>query len=352
MNYINFHKVALTVVSVVGISIASTAVARDLTIVSWGGAFQEAQREINFKPFSELINKPVLDNSWDGGIGVLQAKTLNAEPDWDVVEVEGDELIIGCADGLFEELDWERLGGRESYIKESVHDCGIGNIVYSQGISYDGDRINHETGPRSWADFWDIEKFPGKRSLRRGPKYTLEYALLADGVEPDELYDVLSTEEGVARAFKKLDEIKPHLVWWDSPAQSLQLVASGQVAMASQFNGRITTLNQTENKNFKFIWDDSIYTLDYWVILKGSPNKEEAMDFIVYSSKPEVQAKLPAYIPYGTTNKDAGRLVAEEYQRDLPTEPGNMNVGVPMDIDFWVDEIEPLTQIFDAWVAR
>lgn len=334
------------------LALGTTAQARDLTIVSWGGALQDAQREINFKPFSEIIGKPVLENSWDGGYGVLQAKVLGGTPNWDVVEIEGDELILGCADGLYEELDWEMLGGRDKYIDVSVHDCGIGNIVYSSGIAYDGAALDESNRPSSWADFWDVEKFPGKRALRRGPKYTLEYALLADGVKPDEIYDVLSTDEGVERAFSKLDELKPHLLWWDSPAQSLQLLVSGQVIMASQFNGRITTLNQTENKDFQFVWPESIYTLDYWAILKGTPNKKEAMEFVAYSSLPEVQAKLPAYIAYGTTAKAAVELVPKEYQKLMPTYPENMEVAIPMDINFWVDEIEPLTQRFDAWLAR
>lgn len=350
MRQITRYSIAALVAGALGVG--TTVHARDLTIVSWGGAFQEAQREINFKPFSEKIGKPVLDNSWDGGIGVLQAKALAGVPNWDVVEIEGDELILGCADGLYEELDWDLLGGRDKYIDVSVHDCGIGNIVYSSGIAYDGERLDHASGPKSWADFWDIEKFPGKRALRRGPKYTLEYALLADGVDAADIYDVLRTEEGVQRAFDKLDQIKPHLLWWDSPAQSLQLLVSGQAIMASQFNGRITTLNQTENKQFQFVWPGSIYTLDYWVVLKDSPNKEEAMQFIAYSSLPEVQAKLPAYIAYGTTAKAAADLVPEQYQKDLPTHPENMKVAMPMDISFWVDEIEPLTQRFDAWLAR
>lgn len=350
MRQIARYSIGMLVAGTLGLSTATYA--RDLTIVSWGGAFQDAQREINFKPFSELIGKPVLDNSWDGGIGVLQAKALAGVPNWDVVEIEGDELILGCADGLYEELDWEQLGGRDKYIDVSVHDCGIGNIVYSSGIAYDGERLEVTSGPTSWVDFWDVEKFPGNRALRRGPKYTLEYALLADGVAPENIYEELRSEAGIERAFNKLDEIKPYLLWWDSPAQSLQLLVSGQVIMASQFNGRITTLNQTENKQFEFVWPGSIYTLDYWAILKDSPNKEDAMKFIVYSSLPEVQAKLPAYIAYGTTAKAAADLVPEQYQKLLPTYPENMEVAMPMDISFWVDEIEPLTQRFDAWLAR
>src|SRR5690606_13601554 len=175
-----------------------------------------------------------------------------------------------------------------------------------------------------WADFWNVEKFPGKRSLRKGPKYTLEFALLADGVPKDEIYDVLGTEEGVARAFKKLDKLKPHIVWWESGAQPLQFLASGEVAMTSAYNGRITGINRTEGKNFKVVWPGSIYAVDSWVVLKDAENKDAAQDFIAFASQPENQAKLPEYVAYGLPVKEAAAKVPADLAKDLPTEPANM----------------------------
>lgn len=90
----------------------------------------------------------------------------------------------------------------------------MGGIVWSVALTYDGNKLTGDNVPKSWADFWDVEKFPGKRGLRKGAKYALEVALLADGVAPDELYDVLGTPEGVDRAFAKLDELRPNLIWW------------------------------------------------------------------------------------------------------------------------------------------
>ncbi len=211
--------------------IAAPTFARDLTVVSWGGNYQDAQRNIYFKPFAEKSGKPVLDEAWDGGIGVIQSKVKAGAPNWDAVQVEAEELALGCADGLYEKIDWDKMGGKDKFLESAVNDCGVGAIVWSTAIAYDGDKLKE--GPASWADFWNVEKFPGKRSLRKGPKYTLEFALLADGVSKDELYDVLGTEEGVARAFKKLDELKPNIVWWESGAQPLQFLASGEVAMTS-----------------------------------------------------------------------------------------------------------------------
>jgi len=328
----------------------TTAQARDLTVVSWGGNYQDAQKKIYFEPFSKKIGKPVLDESWDGGIGVIAAKIKAGVPNWDVVQVEAEELALGCADGYYEKLDWDKLGGKDAYLPAAVNDCGVGAIVWSTALSYDADRLKE--APQSWADFWDTKKFPGKRGLRRGPKYALEFALMADGVPPADVYKVLSTPEGVDRAFKKLDELKPHIVWWESGAQPLQLLASGEVVMTTAYNGRISGINKTEGKNFKVVWPGSLYAIDSWVIMKGSPNKDAAIDFIAFASTPENQVKLPEYIAYGLPNKAAAAAVPADLQKDLPTAPENLSGAAALDADFWIDNIEELNKRFNAWIAK
>ncbi|MDW9356871.1 extracellular solute-binding protein [Sinorhizobium meliloti] len=326
------------------------AQARDLTVVSWGGNFQDAQRKIFFEAFAKETGKPVLDESWEGGYGVLQAKVKAGVPNWDVVEVEAEELALGCADGIYEKIDWQKMGGKEAYLPAAVSDCGVGNIVWSTGLSYDGAKLAE--GPKTWADFWDTKKFPGKRGLRKGPKYALEFALMADGVPADQVYDVLSGEGGVDRAFKKLDELKADIIWWDAGAQPLQLLSSGQVVMTSAYNGRISGINRSEGKKFGFVFPGSVYAIDSWVILKDSPNKDAGMDFIAYASKAENQAKLPEYIAYGLPNLGATKLVPEQFQKELPTTEENLNGAVALDVDFWTDNSEELTQRFNAWLAQ
>ncbi|WP_028002993.1 ABC transporter substrate-binding protein [Sinorhizobium meliloti] len=326
------------------------AQARDLTVVSWGGNFQDAQRKIFFEAFAKETGKPVLDESWEGGYGVLQAKVKAGVPNWDVVEVEAEELALGCADGIYEKIDWQKMGGKEAYLPAAVSDCGVGNIVWSTGLSYDGAKLAE--GPKTWADFWDTKKFPGKRGLRKGPKYALEFALMADGVPADQVYDVLSGEGGVDRAFKKLDELKADIIWWDAGAQPLQLLSSGQVVMTSAYNGRISGINRSEGKKFGFVFPGSVYAIDSWVILKDSPNKDAGMDFIAYASKAENQAKLPEYIAYGLPNLGATKLVPEQFQKEPPTTEENLNGAVALDVDFWTDNSEELTQRFNAWLAQ
>lgn len=316
----------------------------------WGGAGQAAQTKVYFKPFSEKTGKPVLEESWDGGYGVLQAKMKAGAPNWDVVQVEAEELALGCADGLFEKLDWDKIGVKDEFLPDAVSECGAGVIYWSLIMGYDGDKIKE--GPTSWADFWDTTKFPGKRSLRKGAKYNLEFALLADGVKPDELYDVLSTLEGVDRAFKKLDELKPNIVWWESGAQPVQYLASGEVSLAAVYNGRVTDINRKEGKNFKLVWPGSMYAVDSWVILKGAENKDTGMDFIAFASAADNQAKLPLEVDYGIPNKKAAATIPPEIDANLPTNPANLKDALPLNVEFWIDNSEELTARFNAWLAQ
>ena len=123
------------------LALTAGAEARDLTVVSWGGTFQDAQRELFIKPFAAKLGKPVLDESWDGGYGVLQSKVKAGTPNWDVVQVEAEELALGCADGIYEKIDWDKLGGKDAYIEAGASDCGAGHIVWSVALTYDGNRL-------------------------------------------------------------------------------------------------------------------------------------------------------------------------------------------------------------------
>lgn len=224
-------------------ALASAASARDLTVVSWGGAYQDVQKKVYFEPF-KATGTAMNDESWDGGVGVLRAKVQGGASTWDVVQVESDELALGCDEGLFEKINYSKIGGEEAYLPATVNACGVGAIVYDFVLGYDKDKL--KDAPKSWADFFDTKKFPGKRGLRQGAKTTLEIALMADGVAPADVYKVLGTDAGIDRAFKKLDTIKNDIVWWKAGAQPPQLLASGEVAMTSVYNGRIDAANKND----------------------------------------------------------------------------------------------------------
>ncbi len=263
--------VATMGVAVVGTVVGNTALARDLTVVSWGGTYQDAQRKVYFEPFKQQTGLPLVEDSWDGGIGTLRAKVEGGAVPWDVVQAEAEELSIGCDEGLLLPIDWAALGGRDKFLPSAVSDCGVGAIVWSTVLAYDATKFA-KGGPKSWADFWDVKTFPGKRGMRKGPKYTLEFALMADGVAPKDVYTVLATGEGVERAFAKLDQLKPSIIWWEAGAQPAQLLASGEVAMTSVYNGRLDAPRK-EGKDFRIVWPGSIYAVELVGYSQGQPER-------------------------------------------------------------------------------
>ncbi len=336
-----------TLTAVVALSAAANA--RDLTVVSWGGAYQDVQKQVYFEPF-KATGTAMNDESWDGGIGVLRAKVQGGNATWDVVQVESEELALGCEEGLFQTIDFNKIGGEAQYLPATVNSCGVGAIVYDFVLGYDKDKL--KSAPKGWADFFDTKTYPGKRGLRQGPKTTLEIALMADGVAPKDVYKVLGTDEGVERAFKKLDTIKGDIVWWKAGAQPPQLLASGEVAMTSVYNGRIDAANKKEKKNFGMVWNGALFTIDSWVILKGSPNTEASYKFLSFVGKPDIQAKLSENIAYGTSAKDAPKHVKPEILADLPTADANMASAIEINTGFWLENIDRLTERFNKWAAK
>jgi putative spermidine/putrescine transport system substrate-binding protein len=329
---------------------ATSASARDLTVVSFGGVFQDAQRAVYFQPFAASSGTPLKEDSWDGGIGILRAKVQAGEANnWDVVQVEGDELAVGCEEGLFEKIKPETVGGAGRYFPGMLSECGVPANIYSLVAAYDGDKF--KTGPQNWADFWDLKKFPGKRSMRSGAKMNLEFALLADGVPLNKVYEVLKTPAGVDRAFAKLDQIKPHIVWWTSGNQPMQLLGSGEVVMTTSYNGRIPGANASDKRNFKVVWNGAMLNQDSWVILRGSRQAASATKLIEFMGRPEVQAKWPAKLNYGVGVIKAQDMVPPEIAKNLPSSPDNLKQALRLSADYWLDNGEKLQARFATWAA-
>lgn len=323
--------------------------AEKLTVVSFGGNNRQAQEKAFYKPFTAESATTITADDYNGEMAKIKVMADTGKTSWDVVEVESPELIRGCSEGLFEPLDWSRIGNKEDFIPAAVSDCGVGIFIWSTVLTYDPKKLAES--PQGWADFWDMKKYPGKRGLRRGAKFTLEFALLADGVSNQDVYKLLGTEAGVQRAFKKLDEIKPNIQWWDSGAQPLQWLVAGDVVMTSAYNGRVTSA-QEEGQSFAMQWNGSLYDLDHWAIVKGSAKKELAERFIAFASEPVQQKNFVEAIPYGPSNTNAMSLVDKRVGEKLPTAPENLQNARATDAEFWIDHGEDLEERFNAWVNK
>jgi putative spermidine/putrescine transport system substrate-binding protein len=331
------------------LALAHAAHATDLTVVSFGGDNKNAQAKAFYEPFMKSTGINVVASEYNGEMAKVKAMVDTRSVSWDVVEVEAPELARGCSDGQFERLDYSKIVNGSDVIAGGVKPCGVGIFVWSTVLAYNADKIKQ--APTSWADFWDVKKYPGKRALRKGAKFTLEIALLADGVAPNNVYKVLSTPEGVTRAFRKLDQIKPSIQWWEAGAQPAQYLASGDVVMSSAYNGRVTKA-QSEGQNLQIVWNNNLYALDYWAIPRGDAKKDDALKFIAFATNPANQKTFAQTIPYGPASKQAVTLLGTANAKDLPTAPKNLSTAVAIDADFWTDYGENLEQQFNAWAAK
>ncbi|WP_263140220.1 ABC transporter substrate-binding protein [Pseudomonas sp. RIT-PI-AD] len=330
-------------------ALASHAMASDITVISFGGTSKDVQTEAFYAPFEKATGNKVLAGEYNGEMGKIKAMVDTQSVTWDVVQVEGPELLRGCEEGLFEQLDGAKIGTPADFVPGTLSECGAGLLVWSMAMAYNGDKL--KSAPTGWADFWDTRKYPGKRGLRKGAKYTLEIALMADGVPYADLYKVLSTQQGVDRAFHKLDEVKQNIQWWESGAQPMQFLASGDVVMSTAFNGRVFAAQQ-EGANMQIVWNGSIYAIDSWAIPKGSKNKAVAEQFIAYSLRPENQKLHTERLAYGSTNLNTVSHLDPALAARLNTAPDNLAQAVPIDNGFWVEHGEELEQRFNAWVAK
>ncbi|HJU50680.1 MAG TPA: ABC transporter substrate-binding protein [Pseudogulbenkiania sp.] len=330
-----------------GVSLSALA-AENLTVISFGGANKDAQAAAYYQPYEKSTGTKITAGDYNGEMAKVKAMVEVGRPTWDVLEVESPELLRGCEEGIFEKINWAQVGNKADFVKPAVSECGVGIFVWSTALAYNADKL--KGAPTSWKDFWDVKKFPGKRGLRKGAKYTLEFALLADGVPASDVYKVLGTKAGVDRAFKKLDQLKPNIQWWEAGAQPPQFLASGDVVMSSAYNGRIDAA-QKEGKNLKVVWNGSIYDVDSWAIPKGAKVKE-AMKFINFASKPENQKNYSAHIAYGPTNLKTVKQMDAKLVANLPTAPANLKGALALDVPFWVEHGEDLEERFNAWAAR
>ena len=322
---------------------------QQLTVVNFGGANANAQKKAYYEPFEKATGTKVMAVEYNGEQAKIKAMVETKKVTWDVVEVESPDAARGCDEGLFEKMDYARLGGKEAFLPAAVTECGVGVFVWSTVMAWNADKLKE--GPRTWADFWDVKKIPGKRGMRKGARYNLEFALMADGVKPADVYKVLATKDGAERAFKKLSELKPHIQWWEAGAQPPQFLVAGDVAASTVFNGRIDAANR-EGKNLKIGWTGGIYDLDYWVIPKGAPNKEASMKFIAFASTADAQAEYAKHIAYGPTNNKALAKLDAAVLANLPTSPANAQQALQLDLKFWADQGEDLEKRFAAWSTR
>ena len=335
-----------------------------LTVVSWGGAYARAVTTAHYEPFEAATGLTLAREDYNGGLAEIRTQVDTGNVHWDLVDLEMFDATRGCDEGLLELIPDDLLGlgadgapAAEDFWPETITDCGVGTVFYSTVVAYHPDRFSGEK-PATIGDFFDLERFPGRRGMRRSPLVNLEFALMADGVATDEVYAVLDTDEGIDRAFSKLETIKGEVVWWEAGAQPPQMLADAEVAMSTAYNGRIFNAQVLENQPFVIVWDGQVLDIGQTGIVAGTPNLAEALEFLRFSSSAESMARLAGEIAYSPTRRSALPLVTTHRETGvpmlphLPTSPDNVGRVLASDTLWWSDHLDEVNERFSAWLAR
>ena len=344
--------------------------ADSMTIVSWGGAYSASQQNAYHTPYSAATGVTIInDDSANEAVAKLRAMFEAGNVTWDLVDVEGPDSQRLCDEGLAMEIDFDTLlapGADGStptadFGEALINDCFIPQIVFTTTFGYRTDVA--EWGGREPQDLcavFDLENFPGKRSLERRPKKNLEWALLCDGVEKADLYDVLSTEEGVQRALAKLDTIKDEVIWWSAGAETPQRLADGEAVIGSTYNGRLFALIEEQKQPVKMLWDWQVFDYDGWIIPVDLPEDRLARvkHYVKFATDPQRLADQAKYISYGPARASSQPLVSThaelgiEMAPHMPTNPANAQRYLVNNIDWWADNQDDVEAIFQVWLTR
>ena len=335
-----------------------------LTVVSWGGSYAQAVTKGVHEPFTAETGIEIRLDDYNGGLAQVRAQVESGNIYWDVVDLEISDAVSGCDEGILERIDMAMLSPApdgtpavRDFLPETLLECSVGTLLYSTIYAYNAARITGDK-PATMEDFFDLERFPGRRGMRRVPFVNLEFALIADGVPIDQVYATLDTPAGVEQAFRKLDTIKDKVVWWEAGAQPPQMLADGEVAMSTAYNGRIFNAQVLENQPFVIVWDGQVLDVGQLGIVAGTPNLEAALEFVRFASTAASMAGVSSHIAYSPARQSGLSLITThadtgvDMNPHMPTHPDNSKRVLRNDWLWWSDHMDEMNERFSAWLAR
>ncbi len=356
---------AAAIVLLAGLSWSRPAAGSEsLTVVSWGGSYAHACQKAYHEPFTAETGIPIRLDAYNGGLAQVRAQVETGKVYWDLIDLEVADAVRGCDEGLLEPLSSADLlpapdgtPAVEDFFPGMLTECGVGVLFYSTVYAYNPKHLPGSK-PATIGDFFDLEKFPGRRGMRRRPVVNLEFALLADGVPRDQVYATLNTPEGVDRAFRKLDTIKDQVVWWEAGAQPPQMLADGEVVMSTAYNGRIFNAQVLENQPFVIVWDGQVLDHGILGIVAGTPNLEAARKFLAFATRTESMVAVSRYIAYSPARRSGAGLITTHLETGvdmkphMPNSPEHVAHALQYDWEWWRDHGDEMNERFSAWLAR
>ena len=351
-------------------AVAGGHMADEMTIVSWGGAYSASQQAAYHDPYMEMTGVTIInDESSSEAVAKLRAMNEAGNITWDLVDVEAADAIRLCDEGLALEIDPDEVlapgddgsSASDDFGDMLVSDCFIPQIVFSTTFGYRTDMVPAGAEPPTGAcDVFDLETYPGKRALNRNPIANMEWAMLCDGVAYEDVYDVLETDEGQARAFAKLDTIKDETIWWTAGAETPQLLADGEIFMGSTYNGRLFSLIAEQGQPVEMAWEWQMFDLDGWVIPTGLEEDRLArvLDYVKFATDTQRLADQAKYISYGPARASSAPLVSThatlgiDMAPHMPTDPNNAENTFVNNYEWWADYRDDLDAKFQSWLAQ
>ncbi|MGI4976604.1 MAG: extracellular solute-binding protein [Janthinobacterium lividum] len=322
---------------------ARPAVARDLAFaLPDDPVLRAALRQAVLQPFATESGLAVDTPAWSGAVAELR----DSAAAWDMVLADGAALSEACAAGLLEHLDAAKMLGRDRFVVSAPSDCAVPALAWGTVLAWNTEKF---AGVPSWGDFWDVAKHPGKRGLLRGPRQTLEIALLADGVAPGDVYATLRSDGGVDRAFRKLDQLRPYVVWYDAAADAPGLIGSGAVLLTSADSRVVVQSNRAEHSSFGLQWTHSLLEVEGWAVVKGGVNIADAEHLLAYAADPARQAALVALVPWLPVTRPT---TSKGDTPDAAPETPDLGTALTVDAQFWRENQAKLEQRFAAWLAK
>lgn len=318
----------------------------EVRVISYGGAFQAAQRKAYFEPFERLSGIKVIESEGPDPAKV-KAMVDTGTVQWDVGEFDRASVINLEKKGHYwEPIDYSLVD--TAHIDAAYrYKYALDMLPYAQMIAYRTDVFGGRK-PDGWADFWDTQTFPGPRTLIGGSgglTPDLEAALMASGVPKDEVYPI-----DIDKAYASLSKVKPHVVkWWDAGAIPAQMISDKEVVLAEAWNGRIAAI-QAKGAPVAISWNQGLLRTDAWAVPKGAPNRENAMKFTAFITLPIPQARLSMLIPYGFVNDKAAEYIPAERLKMLPTAPDIKKQMLIYDSQWWADNRDKVLDKWNSWI--
>ena len=330
----------VTAISATSPGAAFAADAGKVVIASYGGSFQDAQSKAFFNPFSQATGVKVIGTT-GSAYAKVKAMVESGNISWDMISADAAAYESEVRDGLLQPIDYSIVKA-DGIPAEYRRKYGVGYMKFAQNLAWDRAKFPNGLTP---AQFFD-PTVKARRVMGFFPYYNLEFALLADGVKPTDLYPL-----DIDRALKVIDRIKDQIVGFKPSSDVQALIQQGEVDAAYASGGRVTNAIQA-GSNWTFGYDASVSVVEYWAVLKGATNTAEAMKFINFASQPEQQAELPRHIFYGPTNVDALKLVDPALAKNLPGNPENEKRGIVLNSKWWNENLEAVSSRWNTYIIR